>query len=95
MVVDFVCYRRHGHQEADNPHFTQPHMYSQIRRHPPTLELYQRRLVADGKFEPRRHCGRKVLSDLPLVRAYECLSTALNSCARFCSPRIPSRARIA
>ena len=47
-VVDLVCYRRHGHQEADNPMFTQPHMYSRIADHPPTLEIYQQRLRRDG-----------------------------------------------
>ena len=39
-VVDIVCYRRHGHNELDEPSLTQPLTYSEIRRHPPVLQLY-------------------------------------------------------
>jgi 2-oxoglutarate dehydrogenase E1 component len=48
VVIDFVCYRRHGHQEADNPLFTQPRMYSTIKSHPSTLSIYSKRLVDEG-----------------------------------------------
>ena len=48
VVVDLVCYRRHGHSEADEPAATQPMMYRKIRRHPRLGQLYAERLMADG-----------------------------------------------
>ncbi|MBN8726752.1 MAG: 2-oxoglutarate dehydrogenase E1 component [Xanthomonadales bacterium] len=48
VVIDLVCYRRHGHNEADEPSATQPLMYKIIRERPPARELYARQLVADG-----------------------------------------------
>ncbi len=47
-VVDIFCYRRHGHNETDEPAFTQPLMYKAIASHPTTRELYARRLAAEG-----------------------------------------------
>src|SRR5690349_16704894 len=48
VVVDIFCYRRFGHNEGDEPSFTQPMMYSKIRSHKTTLELYSERLVGEG-----------------------------------------------
>jgi 2-oxoglutarate dehydrogenase E1 component len=48
VVVDMFCYRRFGHNEGDEPGFTQPQMYKVIRSHPTTLEIYSRRLVEEG-----------------------------------------------
>jgi len=48
VVVDMFCYRRFGHNEGDDPTFTQPLMYSKIKAQPSTRELYARRLVEEG-----------------------------------------------
>ncbi len=48
VVIDMFCYRRHGHNEGDEPAFTQPVMYKKIGAHPSTLEIYSKRLVAEG-----------------------------------------------
>jgi 2-oxoglutarate dehydrogenase E1 component len=48
VVIDLVCYRRHGHNEADEPAATQPLMYLTIRKHPTTRQLYGERLAAEG-----------------------------------------------
>src|SRR3954464_5258814 len=48
VVVDIFCYRRFGHNEGDEPSFTQPMMYSKIRSHETTLDLYSKRLVGEG-----------------------------------------------
>ncbi|HLT91939.1 MAG TPA: 2-oxoglutarate dehydrogenase E1 component [Woeseiaceae bacterium] len=52
VVIDFVCYRRHGHNEADEPSATQPVMYGRIRNHKTTRELYAEKLLAAGVLEP-------------------------------------------
>ena len=48
VVVDMFCYRRFGHNEGDDPTFTQPLMYSKIRALPSTREIYSKRLVEEG-----------------------------------------------
>jgi 2-oxoglutarate dehydrogenase E1 component len=48
VVVDMFCYRRYGHNEADEPAFTQPLMYKAIVAHPPVRQVYQRKLVGEG-----------------------------------------------
>ena len=48
VVIDMFCYRRFGHNEGDEPMFTQPLMYTAIKSHKTTLQLYTERLVADG-----------------------------------------------
>ena len=48
VVVDMFCYRRFGHNEGDDPTFTQPLMYKKIKDLPATRELYAQRLIADG-----------------------------------------------
>jgi 2-oxoglutarate dehydrogenase E1 component len=48
VVLDIICYRRFGHNEGDEPMFTNPAMYKTIKTHKTTLQLYTERLVKDG-----------------------------------------------
>jgi len=51
IVIDMWCYRRFGHNEGDEPSFTQPQMYAAIRKHPPISEIYSQRLVEEGVID--------------------------------------------
>jgi 2-oxoglutarate dehydrogenase E1 component len=51
VVIDMWCYRRFGHNEGDEPSFTQPLMYAKIRQHPPISEIYAARLAAQGVID--------------------------------------------
>ncbi len=48
VVIDMICYRRHGHNESDEPAFTQPLMYRKIASHPTTRAIYAKQLVTEG-----------------------------------------------
>jgi 2-oxoglutarate dehydrogenase E1 component len=53
VFIDMVCYRRHGHNEGDDPKFTQPEMYELIQDHPNVREIYQRTLVERGDVQKK------------------------------------------
>ena len=60
-VIDMFCYRRFGHNEGDEPAFTQPLMYKAIAAHQSTSEIYARKLIAEGVFDEAG--AQKVIDD--------------------------------
>jgi len=80
VVVDIVGYRRYGHNEVDQPKFTQPVMYTKIEQTKEVLELYEARLVAEGVLTP--DSAQKVRSSVE-----ETLSTALEKSATYVTNR--------
>ena len=61
VVIDLVCYRRHGHNEADEPNATQPLMYQKIKIHPVPRKIYADQLIAEGVIAA--HEVEKLVSD--------------------------------
>ena len=61
VVVDLICYRRHGHNEADEPAATQPMMYAKIKQHPTSRQLYADRLTDEGVIGEEE--GRAIATD--------------------------------
>ena len=51
IFIDMVCYRRHGHNESDEPKFTQPTLYNKISKHPNPREVYNKRLIERGDVD--------------------------------------------
>ncbi len=67
IFIDMVCYRRHGHNEGDEPKFTQPQLYALIDKHLNPREVYTQFLIENGEPDARalaREMEQKFLSDL-------------------------------
>lgn len=67
IFIDMVCYRRHGHNEGDEPKFTQPHLYGLIEKHSDPREVYTQYLINHGEpdaAELAKEMERKFVSDL-------------------------------
>jgi 2-oxoglutarate dehydrogenase E1 component len=71
IVIDMWCYRRFGHNEGDEPSFTQPLMYAEIRKHPPISELYGERLVDEGVIDQGWAEGRVATFTATLDHEFE------------------------
>jgi 2-oxoglutarate dehydrogenase E1 component len=67
IFIDMVCYRRHGHNEGDDPKFTQPHMYALIEQHPNPREVYTQYLLEQGEGDAKdlaKEMEKKFWADL-------------------------------
>ena len=101
VVIDMFCYRRHGHNEADEPAFTQPLMYARIREHPSVVEVYAAQAHRRGPGDARRrrpHAGGfpRAASKRSLPRARATARTApTGSTANGPASAMPRRARAA
>ncbi len=71
VVIDLVCYRRYGHNEGDEPYFTQPTMYQRIRQRPPLNRVYGDRLVAEGVVATTEVAEMEQEVNHQLEQAYE------------------------
>lgn len=71
VVIDLVCYRRNGHNEIDEPMFTQPLMYTKIRKQLPVLEQYSRQLVEEGMVTEKEIEEEEARYESILLEAYE------------------------
>jgi 2-oxoglutarate dehydrogenase E1 component len=71
VVIDLVCFRRHGHSEVDEPGFTQPDLYRQIKLHPSVRTLYTEKLVTQGVLSEADAKGLVSKFEQRLERAYQ------------------------
>ncbi len=78
VVVDLVCYRKYGHNEGDDPYFTQPLMYDRIRQKMPLSKLYGKRLVDEKVVtlldieQMEKSVQKKIDDDFKKVHGFEC-----------------------
>ncbi len=71
VIIDMFCYRRFGHNEGDNPEFTQPLMYQAIKEHRPVAEIYAEKLVASGELTKDEITAKHDAQDTRLETAFQ------------------------
>src|SRR4029077_16629465 len=71
VVIDMFCYRRFGHNEGDEPAFTQPIMYRLIRSHPTTLKIYAHKLMDEGLLNEEEFDRMKTQWRIKLDQEFE------------------------
>jgi 2-oxoglutarate dehydrogenase E1 component len=71
VIIDLVGYRRHGHNELDQPSFTQPLMYGSIAKHPSALDMYEKKLVAEGSITAAEAAAIRKAADDTYQAAWE------------------------
>uniref|UniRef100_A0A7S1V5I3 Transketolase-like pyrimidine-binding domain-containing protein n=1 Tax=Grammatophora oceanica TaxID=210454 RepID=A0A7S1V5I3_9STRA len=101
VIIDMICYRRNGHNELDQPAFTQPKLYREINKHPTTLETFEKSLIDEGTMtaeecqEVRQFVLDLYESDLQASKSYEGKETdwLASNWAGFIGPDQVSRIR--
>ena len=71
VVIDLIGYRKHGHNELDQPSFTQPLMYKRVAQMKPVAEIYEQQLLSEGVLTPEKANELKARVKVELDRAYE------------------------
>lgn len=69
IVIDLICYRKYGHNEGDEPLYTQPVMYGKIKEHPSLEKIYSQKLIAEGVVSEAEH--QKLVADFEAILSAE------------------------
>ena len=101
VIIDMICYRRNGHNELDQPHFTQPSLYQKIDKHPTTLDVFESRLIKEGTLtkaecdEIRKFTVESYEKDFEASKTYESKASdwLASKWEGFKSPKQQSRIR--
>jgi 2-oxoglutarate dehydrogenase E1 component len=75
IVIDLICYRRYGHNEGDEPMYTQPVMYSKIKDHPTLEKLYSQKLIAEKSITDQEYQSLTSEFDKHLAEEFELAKT--------------------
>ena len=101
VIIDLIGYRRHGHNEMDQPLFTQPIMYQKIQKHPSAATLYKQQLVAEGTLTQAEVDERQRVVSQSFADAFERSKTYVgkpdwleSKWAGFFAPNKPSMRRV-
>jgi 2-oxoglutarate dehydrogenase E1 component len=69
VVIDLICYRKYGHNEGDEPLYTQPVMYTKIKEHPSLEKIYSQKLLSEGVISSEEH--QKLIADFEAILSAE------------------------